>query len=75
MATIINTEATARIVQNAIKGIVDRIVKEETEKAKDVIQQRIFADVSSLTIEVVKERMFDSLNSNISIVVIDGGAK
>jgi hypothetical protein len=70
MATIINHNEIRKVVINALTGSINAIVKEETEKASNIVHQRILEAAAELSVRIVQNQA-DYMGRPEIIIAID----
>ena len=57
------------MVQRAVNGLIAKIIKEETEKAKAAVETRIPAELHGLVAEVIRDRRDYGAKWELNIVI------
>lgn len=65
----INYEALNRSVQNAVNGLVARIIEEESKAAQEKVQARVAAETRGLVARVLSENRDYRLNPEVNVVI------
>ena len=65
----IDLNSLSGAVQNALKGAIAAIVKEETEKANAIVAQRIAQAAVELNVQVSKMNRMDRDTTELTIIV------
>ena len=69
MVERLNTNQLNQAVNNAIKGLIDRIIKEEIASAKIRLEQRIIAETYGLVVDVIRDSKDYKSTNEVNIVI------